>query len=213
MGSWHFGPHFYYVLPMVQLSYEFFCNFIGIHTIFCYNFFIDGSVLRSLCLLFLSGIPLVLLKSVRNIIAPPMVIVADSKEMSFKFPTRFKSHTVSYQTFNNGSMQHETVPSFKWFSRVATIVLTIREFTKWFHCHHLIEPISDLCDNNHHCHQLSRLQKLLLIMGITVYSAHGTHLHIKNVEIIIQLLSNICRVSKDKKEREREREMSSKLLQ
>lgn len=38
---------------------------------------------------------LVCLKSIRNIIAPPMVIVTDCKEVSFRFPTRFKSKLVS----------------------------------------------------------------------------------------------------------------------
>lgn len=38
---------------------------------------------------------LVSLKSIRNIIAPPVVIVTDCKEVSFAFPTRFRSHLVS----------------------------------------------------------------------------------------------------------------------
>lgn len=38
---------------------------------------------------------LVCLKSVRNIAAPPTVIALDSKEMSFAFPTRFKSEVSS----------------------------------------------------------------------------------------------------------------------
>lgn len=98
---------------------EFLCDFFRNSSIFSLNFFLtsDGSVMRSLCLLFLSGIPLILFKSVRNIVASPMVIVTDSTEISFTFPTRFKSHTVSFKTFDINLMECGIAKSFKLFSK------------------------------------------------------------------------------------------------
>lgn len=50
-------------------------------------------------MLAVSGTALVWLKCVRNIVAPPVVIVTDCKDVSFAFPTRFKSHLVSINFF------------------------------------------------------------------------------------------------------------------
>jgi hypothetical protein len=35
-------------------------------------------------------IPLVLMRAVRNLVAPPIVIITDSKEFAFNFPTRYR---------------------------------------------------------------------------------------------------------------------------
>lgn len=35
-------------------------------------------------------VPLVLMRAVRNLVAPPIVIITDSKEFAFNFPTRFR---------------------------------------------------------------------------------------------------------------------------
>lgn len=59
-------------------------HFLSVH-------FIDLGFVPASIMLIICGMALVCLKSVRNIIAPPVVIVTDCKEISFAFPTRFKS--------------------------------------------------------------------------------------------------------------------------
>lgn len=56
---------------------------------------LDVAFLPATFMMLISVAALVSLKSIRNIIAPPVVIVTDCKEVSFDFPTRFKSHLVS----------------------------------------------------------------------------------------------------------------------
>ena len=48
-------------------------------------------------------IPLVMMRAVRNLVAPPIVIITDSKEFAFNFPTRFRidvSIKVLFYVFN-----------------------------------------------------------------------------------------------------------------
>lgn len=42
-------------------------------------------VVSGICL-----IPLILMRAVRNLVAPPIVIITDSKEFAFNFPTRYR---------------------------------------------------------------------------------------------------------------------------
>jgi Fuseless len=35
-------------------------------------------------------IPLVVMRAVRNLVAPPILIITDSKEFAFNFPTRYR---------------------------------------------------------------------------------------------------------------------------
>ncbi|XP_031623852.1 uncharacterized protein LOC116341117 isoform X2 [Contarinia nasturtii] len=56
--------------------------------------FIPASLMMIVC-----GSVLVCLKSIKNIIAPPMAIATDCKEVSFAFPTRFKTHASKEPAF------------------------------------------------------------------------------------------------------------------
>lgn len=60
---------------------------------------LDVGFIPATIMLIISGTALACLKSVRNIIAPPVVIVTDCKEISFAFPTRFKSKVSLYNRF------------------------------------------------------------------------------------------------------------------
>lgn len=55
-------------------------------------FFLDIGIIPATIMMFVCSIALICLKSVRNIIAPPVAVATDCKEVSFAFPTRFKSH-------------------------------------------------------------------------------------------------------------------------
>lgn len=54
--------------------------------------FVDIGYVPSISIFVVSAAALVCFKSLRNIIGPPFVIVTDCKEISFAFPTRYKSH-------------------------------------------------------------------------------------------------------------------------
>lgn len=53
-----------------------------------FSFFVAGPELYvAVVLSVICFIPLVMMKSVRNLVAPPILIITDSKEFSFNFPT------------------------------------------------------------------------------------------------------------------------------
>lgn len=59
---------------------------------------IDGYFWYAIIMLSVFGTILIYLKSLRNLCAPPVCIATDSKEISFAYPTRFKSQAVSLST-------------------------------------------------------------------------------------------------------------------
>lgn len=51
---------------------------------------IGPDVLPAITLSVICFIPLVMMRSVRNLVAPPILIITDSKEFAFNFPTRYR---------------------------------------------------------------------------------------------------------------------------
>lgn len=68
-----------------------------------FSFFVAGHELYvAVVLSIICFIPLVMMRSVRNLVAPPILIITDSKEFSFNFPT------VSIFVCQSNSFRHLT---------------------------------------------------------------------------------------------------------
>lgn len=56
----------------------------------CQFFLIGPDLVPAVTVSIICFIPLVLMRAVRNLVAPPIVIITDSKEFAFNFPTRYR---------------------------------------------------------------------------------------------------------------------------